>query len=163
MKSLKFLLAAAIVPMFALAPAAHAQKVASTKTEVKLARVVGLTDVSAKGSETLVTVAVEDIGGSTDLSPTQKIHLNLYKKGEMFSTDASFEIGNVFAVNSAKLRADGRIEIKALGQRGEQYLVDVTYLVDARQALRDIGHVTCEDFDCEASENFASAISVLKK
>jgi len=158
MKLLAYALMIALLPL-----AAHAHEVKSEKVNVSLARVVELHQVSEPKAATQVSVVVHDLGGSTDLSPTQAIYLTVYNKGEMFSTDATFLIDNVFGFEGARRRSDGRLEVKALGSRGEKYLVPVTYLIDARGAVKAIEAITCEDFDCEASENFSASISVHKR
>jgi hypothetical protein len=151
--------------MIALLPfAAHAREVKSEKAEVSIGRVVQLFDLTKPGSETRVSVAVHDLGGSTDMSPTQDVYLTIYREGEMFSTDAAFRIDGVFSVNGAKRRPDGRFEISAKGIRGEKYYADVIYVIDARGAIKALNDVDCGgDFDCGASENFSSSISVIER
>jgi hypothetical protein len=149
--------------LVALPIAAHAERVKSEDANVNVARIVNVKQLSAPGADTQISVVVHDIGGSTDMSPTQDLYLTLYRKGEMFSTDAAFRIDGIFGLDSARLRSDGRIEIKVKGVRGEQFYTDVTYVIDARRAKKDIEEVVCEDFDCDASTNFSSEISVVMK
>lgn len=143
--------------------AAQAEEIRSTEASVNIARVVQVINLVTT-NEIQVNVAVLDNGGSTDMSPTQTVFLTLYAKGEMFSTDAAFEIANVFGLKSAKRIKGGIYEITVLGWEDEKGLVDVTYAVDARKAIVEMKNVSCgDDFDCDASENFSSTISVVRK
>lgn len=110
-----------------------------------------------------VNLVVEDLGGSTDVSPTQKIFFTLYSKGEMFSTDATFDLGPVFEVISATRLAGGKYAIKAVVPDEEAMMKTVTLKVDAINAINKIKSVNCGgDFDCEASSSFATQITVTK-
>lgn len=158
MKNLSLVIALCLFPLFA-----QAETVKSEKVDVNLARVVDIYHLNSAEKETQASIVVRDLGGSTDLSPTQEIYLTLYRKGEMFSTDATFRLDSVLYVTGVKARADGRYEVKAKGFRNDQAFADLVYVIDARGAVKAMGQVTCEDFDCEASENFATTISVVKK
>ncbi len=127
--------------------------------QVNIARVVKLVNLVDKPN-ILANIAVQDLGGSTDVSPTQKVFLTLYSKGEMFSTDAAFEIANVLSFESARRVAGGIYEVKVLEY--SETIETVTYRIDARKAVMEIQKVQCEDFDCDASENFTSTISVVR-
>lgn len=59
------------------------------KVQVHVARVVKLLNFP-KESGVVINIAVVDTGGSTDVSASKDIYFTLYKRGEMFSTDASF-------------------------------------------------------------------------
>jgi hypothetical protein len=158
MKKLALALMVSLIPL-----AAQAEEIRSTETNVNIARVVQVINLVTT-PEIQVNVAVQDHGGSTDMSPTQAVYLTLYAKGEMFSTDAAFEIANVFSVKGAKRIKGGIYEITVLGWEDQQGLVDVTYVVDARKAIVDMKNVDCGgDFDCDASEKFSSTISVVRK
>lgn len=128
--------------------------------QVNIARVVKLVNLVDKPN-IQVNIAVQDLGGSTDVSPTQKVFLTLYSKGEMFSTDAAFELVNVLSFESAKRVAGGIYEIKV--REYNETIETVTYRIDARKAVTDIQKVQCEDFDCEASENFTSSVFLEKR
>lgn len=111
-----------------------------------------------------VNVVVEDFGGSTDVSPTQKIFFTLYSKGEMFSTDAAFDLGYAYKLSSAKRIAGGVYEVKALVPDADGSLMkNVTVRIDAVKAIQKIKGVQCEEIDCEASENFEAVINVSSK
>lgn len=142
---------------------AQAEEIRSTETSVNIARVTQVINLVTT-PEIQVNVAVQDQGGSTDMSPTETVFLTLYAKGEMFSTDAAFEIGNVFGVKGAKRIKGGIYEITVVDFVEREGLVDVTYVVDARKAIVEMKNVDCGgDFDCDASENFSSTISVVRK
>ncbi len=154
-----------ITLILGLSSIANAAPVASAKRQVELARVVQVTTLESKGTQ--VFVSVVDHGGSTDMSTTQTVYLNLYRKGEMFSTDASFEIANVLFVRSVKRLQAGLFQVIAQGfdENAEGSRVrDLTYTIDARGALKAIAAVNCGDeFDCKASEEFRSSVEVSVK
>jgi hypothetical protein len=158
MKTLMLVVLASLLSVNAHA----AELVKSEKTQTSIARVVSVTNLSPKES-VKATLAVEDLGGSTDMSPTQVIHFNLYQKGEMFSTDASFNLGAIWNFESAR-KVEPGIYVVAVNILDESSkIVKQTIWIDARKAIKDIKSVTCEDFDCESSNNFQSKISVVRK
>ncbi|QDK38365.1 hypothetical protein [Bdellovibrio sp. NC01] len=143
---------------------AYEIKSSDKEAETNIARVVQLFNLVNK-PQLVANIVVRDSGGSTDLSPTQQAFFTLYVKGEMFSTDAAFDLGPVFAVKSAK-RIDGGIYETVV----ERYdydankFHDVTLRIDAVKAIRAIQAVDCGgDFDCPASNNFETSISVTEK
>ncbi len=138
--------------------AAQAEVVRSEDAQVSIARV---TSVDAfKEGEVQASIAVQDHGGSTDVSPTETVFLTLYRKGEMFSTDATFKIESVVAFEKARRVSAGVYELTARDTRWKK----VTYRIDARKALKEINAVDCGDeFDCGASTNFASEVNVTVK
>lgn len=140
---------------------AQAAPVASKKTKVEIARVVTLIDLE-QSDDVRVALAVQDFGGSTDVSPTQQVFLTLYAKGEMFSTDATFAIAPVLSLKSAKTVSPGVYEV--VGEVYDESIHDVTYTIDANQALKDIKALDCGgEFDCAASTNFKTKIDVTSK
>jgi hypothetical protein len=142
--------------------AAQAREVVSDRAnaQVNIARVTAVMNLVNK-PEIMVNVSIQDLGGSTDVSPTQKVFLNLYAKGEMFSTDASFEIANVLEVVAARRFSGGVYEVKV--KEYNDTIETVTYRINAVDAVNAIMAVDCGDeFDCDASTNFASKVSVTK-
>ncbi len=108
-----------------------------------------------------VMVTVYDHGGSTDVSPTQQLFFSIYQKGEMFSTDAAFDLGAIYSFVSAKRISGGIYEIKISGVDEDTSMpVDKTLVVDAQKAILEIRKVTCDDFDCDASTHFKSVIDL---
>ena len=162
MKTLTLILLAALLPQAALAGI-----VRSEKREVNVARVAELHRLSSAPDNVKVQVVVEDLGGSTDVSPTQTVYFTLYTKGEMFSTDAAFEIANVLAFKSAKRVKKGVYEVTVvdIDEEGRfDFEKGSTYRIDARKAISAMETVDCGgDFDCSDSENFAAEISVTRK
>jgi hypothetical protein len=150
---MKAMLALALAASFA-----HAAPVASSKEKVSPARVVAVKNL-VDNDGLKVNLVTEDLGGSTDVSNTQVLWLTLYLKGEMFSTDAAFKVGEVIKLNSARRTAAGLYEVKALVINDEG-VVNKTISIDARQATVAIRAVSCEDFDCAASANFAATVNV---
>lgn len=139
----------------------HAEIVKSQDVEARVARIVQVIPLVEKG-DLQVSITVQDLGGSTDVSPTQTVWLALYVKGEMYSTDATFKIDDVLKLNSAKRISGGIYEVNVLTY-DEKGLGNRTIRIDARKAVTEIQAVQCEDFDCAASENFASEVTITKK
>ncbi len=147
----------ALVLLCLLVPSvAFAKTVKSSDTKVPVARVVKIVELVDK-PHIKVNLVVQDLGGSTDVSPTQRLFFTLYSKGEMFSTDAAFDLGPVFGVRSAK-RKSGGIYVFTLddGFTGKTK----TMTVDAREAIVAMKKVSCDDFDCAASKDFSATIEV---
>jgi hypothetical protein len=164
---MKSSIASALVSMTILTSSAQAAEVINSADAnsklVNIGRIVKLVNlVEKEGMQ--INVMVVDRGGSTDVSPTQEAFLTLYSKGEMFSTDASFDLGPIYSLKSARRIAAGVFEIKVSEPGGGNGMpADATYTVDAKQATVDMRAVRCEDFDCEASSNFKASITVKKK
>jgi hypothetical protein len=133
---------------------------------VEIARVVELKRLVDKPG-IQVNIAVQDLGGSTDVSPTQSVYFTLYSKGEMFSTDAAFKIADVLSLKSARRISGGVYEVVAFtydsDAHGDYAMRDRVFTIDARKAITEIKAVNCGgDFDCAASTNFKSTIEVVK-
>ncbi len=128
-------------------------------SQVVIARVVKLVQLS-NDNNIMVNVVVNDLGGSTDVSPTQTVYFTMYSKGEEFSTDATFKIANVLSFNSAKEVSSGKYEISVTVY--EDTIENLVYSIDARSAILDMESVKCDYFDCEASTNFSTSIKVIK-
>lgn len=162
MKKLILVLLATVLPL-----AAQAETIRSEKHQTNIARVTELHQLSAPKAEVGVQVVVEDLGGSTDLSPTQTVFLTLYRKGEMFSTDAAFKLANVLFLKGVKRVKNGVYEVTVvdIDEEGRfDFEKGSTYRIDARKAISAIAAVDCGgDFDCGNSENFASEISMTRK
>lgn len=142
---------------------AFAVEVKSTKEVVSPSRVVELVKLVNK-EDIKVSVIVSDIGGSTDVSPTQELYFTLYVKGEMYNTDATFNLGPIYKFISAKRVSGGVSEVVAEVPNEENWMPEVkTLVIDAQKAIISIKAVSCEDFDCDASTQFEASIDVEKK
>jgi hypothetical protein len=140
-----------------------AKEIVNTRNKVNVARVVELVKLVNK-EDIKVNVTVTDLGGSTDLSPTQKLFFNIYQKGEMFSTDASYNLGAIYSFKKATRVSAGVYEIAVVGANAETNMPeDQTLIVNAEKAIVNLKNVRCEGFDCEASTNFKASISVNQK
>lgn len=140
-----------------LAPSVAAAKtVKSGDAEVRVARVVKLIELVDK-PHIKVNLVVQDTGGTTDVSPTQRLYFTLYAKGEMYSTDASFDLGPVFGVKSAKRKSGGVYQVTLHDGLTPKTR---TLEIDAREAIVAMKKVRCDDFDCAASKNFSAKIEV---
>lgn len=152
------------IAVLSLSFQAQATEIKSSPAESNIARVVQVIPLVQK-QNIRISVAVKDLGGSTDVSPTQKVYFTLYTKGEMFSTDATFDLGEVFEFYSARRISGGVYVVKVSAPDSETTMmpVDKTYIIDARKSVKEIQAVRCEDFDCDASKNFSSTIQLSVK
>lgn len=133
------------------------------ENKVPVARIVELVKLVDK-SDLKVNIAIHDLGGSTDVSPTQELFFTLYAKGEMFSTDATFNLGKIYEFKSARRTDGGVYEVKVMGVDGRSDMpVAKTLMINAQEAIMDLKEVECDDFDCEASTNFKATIQVTEK
>lgn len=141
------------------APPAWARSVESSDLQVPVARVVEVVKLVDK-PHVQVSLVVEDTGGSTDVSPTQRLYFTIYMKGEMFSTDAAFDLGPVFGLRNSRRRSGGIYEVTLAPDYTLAPPKAPTWTIDARDAIVAMKKVSCEDFDCEASTDFAATIEV---
>jgi hypothetical protein len=111
-----------------------------------------------------VSMVIVDTGGTTDLTPTKDIFFTLYKRGEMFSTDASFRLGAFFSLQFAEKVQKGIYKFKAKSLNKDYREEEAVYIIDATNALKEIRSVTCgeEESGCAASKHFRTRI-VFKK
>jgi hypothetical protein len=136
------------------------QNLPHSETQVEISRVVNVVKLVEKpGLQANITV--EDLGGSTDVSPTQVLYFTLYSKGEMFSTDATFKLGYIYEFKSAKRLSGGVYEVIYSGPDDETSMPkDKKMIIDAQEAIMDLKEVDCPDFDCEASRDFKATIKI---
>ncbi len=140
---------------------AQAETVKSADAKVSIARVVKVVELVKKPG-LQVSVAVHDLGGSTDVSPTQEAYLTVYSKGEMYDVEATFLITAALEVKSAKRVSGGIYEVVASVY--EETIKDVTFVIDARKVVTDIQAVNCQgNFGCTASNNFKGNVEVSRK
>jgi hypothetical protein len=153
MKFTAFLLFLVTVSSFA-APVRNTRN--DKATLARIDKVVNLVD----RPDIKVNVVVVDHGGSTDVSPTQSLHFTLYSKGEMFSTDATYNLGSIFSMESARRVSGGIYEVRVV----DADLKTSTLRINAINAINAIKNVNCGDeFDCAASTRFSSVIDVTKR
>lgn len=140
-----------------------AEVIPSTKeNNINVARIDKLVTLVDK-ADMKVNVVVEDLGGSTDVSPTQNVFFTLYSKGEMFSTDATFNLGPIYKLISAKRLEGGVYVVKVIIPTSEGMMKGATLKVNAVKAINAMRNLRCDDFDCDASVNFSSEITVTTK
>lgn len=145
-----------------LSNTANATVIKSTRlgTEVRVPRIVELVKL-VHNPDIQINVTIKDIGGSTDVSPTQVLFFTLYSKGEMFSTDATFNLGAIYDFKSARKISIGVFAVYIGGIDVETSMPKNKVLViDAKKAIAEILKVKCADFDCPASEKFETSITV---
>lgn len=163
---MKFTLAFIMTLLIATAPHASITKsIKSTRfgTAVEVSRIVELVKMVSR-PDIQVNVTVRDLGGSTDVSPTQELFFTLYSKGEMFSSDASFNLGAIYDFKSARKLSNGIYEIFIGGIDYETSMPkNKLLIIDAKKAITDILNVKCADFDCPASDEFETTILVTEK
>lgn len=144
---------------------ARAKILESTRidTSAEVARIVQLVTVYLK-PDIQINLVVKDLGGSTDLSPTQELYFTLYRKGEMFSTDATFKLGSIYDFKSAKKISNGVFEVLIGGVDFETTgPKNKLLIIDAEKAIEDILKIRCSDFDCTASKKFKARINIIEK
>lgn len=138
-------------------------KIVSMKHQVPVGRITKVYNILSQkypNPRMSVSLVVEDMGGSTDVSPTQKLFFTLYIKGEMFSTDLAFDLGAVLDIKGAKRVGPGKYQV--------DYSADFknvkSIIIDASKAIEDILAVKCpSEFDCDASRLLKSSIVVSPK
>jgi hypothetical protein len=158
MKSIFF--ASAFLVCLNVRAATLASTIESKFSVARIAKVITLVDKS----DIKVNLVGEDLGGSTDFSPNQRAWFTLYSKVEMYSTEASFVIAEVFAVTGARRVSGGVYEVTASVPSAETAMPTPAKLrIDAVAAITKLKAVACEDFDFEASANFSAEIDVAKK
>lgn len=160
---------AVVIALIGMAPQASAQPpvlVRSSIADVPISRILRTIPMVQRDGLT-VNVAVRDLGGSTDMTPTEQVYLTLYLKGEMFNIDAAFDLGAYQSVESAARLEAGIYEIQVVEFVQQQDFAErttVTLRVDARQTTVDIRAVSCGDeLDCNAARTFRSAVVVTKR
>lgn len=132
-------------------------------TAVEISRIVELIKLVTK-PDLQVNVTVRDLGGTTDVSPTQELFFTLYSKGEKFSTDASFNLGAIYDFKSARRLSDGVYEVFIGGIDYQTSMPkNKLLIIDAQKAISDMLKVKCAHVDCPASDDFESTISVTDK
>ncbi len=114
-------------------------------------------------SDIKISIISIDTGGSTDVSPTKAIYFTLYKRGEEYSTDASFELGYFFSLESAKKIGNGSYRFMAKSaSKSNGMPVMTTFVVDAGDAISALDNVKCNGhMDCSDSTNFKTTIKLL--
>ncbi|MFA6237717.1 MAG: hypothetical protein WC635_10355 [Bacteriovorax sp.] len=143
----------------------YAETIKSTRvgTKAEISRVVESVKVYAI-PDLQVNVTVKDMGGSTDVSPTQELFFTLYSKGEMYSTDATFKLGVIYDFKSAKKISNGVFEVFIGGVDFDTNMPkNKLLIIDAQKAIEDILKVRCTDFDCPASKQFKTSINIIEK
>lgn len=132
-------------------------------TAVEVSRIVELVKIVER-PDLQINFTVRDLGGSTDVSPTQELFFTLYRKGEMFSTDVTFKLGPIYDFKSAQKISSGNYEVLVGGIDYETSMPKNKYLlINAQKAISEILKVRCQHFDCPASEEFESIITVNEK
>ena len=148
-----------------LSHAELAKTVKSTRfgTSAEVSRIVELIKLELK-PDLQLNVIVRDLGGTTDVSPTQMLYFTLYSKGELFSTDATFNLGAIYDFKSARKISNGLFEIFIGGIDIQTSMPkNKLLIIDARKSISDILKVRCANFDCPASDEFESSIIVTEK
>lgn len=110
-------------------------------------------------------LVVTDLGGSTDISPSQKLHFTLYRKGEMFNTDAAFDLGDYLKLTTAESISTGifKLSMENLDDKNGAMRKE-TYTLNAEEAIRALQKVDCgEEFDCDAATGFKASITFNKE
>ena len=79
----------------------QSKEILSSKNLINVGRIVDLVKLIDK-DVIKVNLTVNDLGGSTDVSSSQNIYFSIYLKGEMLSTVASFNLGQIYSLKNVK-------------------------------------------------------------
>lgn len=132
-------------------------------TAVEVSRIVDLVKLVSR-PDLQANITVKDLGGTTDVTPTQELFFTLYTKGDTYSTDATFNLGAIYDFKSARKISDGVFEILAGGIDFETSMPkNKLLIISAQKAMTDILNVKCTKVDCPASDDFESTIFVSEK
>lgn len=143
----------------------QAETLSSTriKTSVEVSRVAELVKLTTT-PDIQINLIVKDNGGTTDVSPTQQLFFTLYSKGELFNTDATFDLGLIYDFKSAKKISNGVFEVFIGGVDDETSMPSNKLLIiDAQRALKEISSVRCREHVCPESDKFKTTIMITKK
>jgi len=131
-----------------------------TGTAVEISRIVELVKLIER-PDIQINITVRDLGGASEITPTQELFLTLYRKGDKFSTDATFNLGPIYDFKSATKIADGYYEIFIGGIDYQTSMPKNKLLfINAQQAIKEILKVKCEHLICPASDQFKSIITI---
>ncbi len=140
----------------------NAYTIKSTRigTAVEVSRIVELVKLIEK-PDIQINVTVRDLGGATEVSPTQELFFTLYRKGEKFSADATFNLGPIYDFKSATKLPNGNYEIFVGGVDFETSMPkNKLLIINAQKAINEILKVKCEKYTCPESVQFKSIISI---
>lgn len=151
--------------VFLLCASSSAKPLANVRpANAPVSRVVRVETLVDEVGKVRVAFVLVDLGGSTDVSPTQKVFFTLYQKGEMFSVDAAFDLGPVGSFKSAKRSGAGKYEavVEVVTDRGE--IKPATFTVDAGAAILAIKSLKCSDETaCPEAEKFTTKVDFVTK
>lgn len=132
-------------------------------TAVEISRIVELKKLELR-PDLQINVTVRDMGGTTDATPTQELFFTMYTKGEIFSTDATFNLGAIYDFKMARRVSEGIYEILVGGIDLDSSMPKSRLIViDAKKAIKEILNVRCTKIDCPASDEFEAIINVVEK
>jgi hypothetical protein len=143
---------------------AFASKVENTKgATIRVARVQKVIPLVEK-SDIEVKVVVQELGLSTDVSPTKQIFLTIYAPGEMNDAESTFEISQSYGVDSAKRIAPGIYQVKAsLPSPEDRMPVNALLTIDATKATVGIKKMPCPEFEtCEFNGSVDVSVKYIK-
>lgn len=138
-------------------------KINSSKTAVNIAsilNVVSLSSLDIDDGSIRSKVVVVDLGSASDLSPAQKVYFTIYRKGEMFTSQAVFDLGSYLSLMSVEVMGDNLFKMKVSNVNVDMPgITQESYVIDARKAIETIKKIDCgNDFDCERSKNFKASV-----
>ncbi len=136
-----------IAPAAAIASENQQAIIESAPAEISAARIASL-HVLRDRPGLRVQVVVQDMGGSTDMSPTLNAYLAIYAKGEICSMDAMFNLGSLYSFQSVRRKEGGVYELLADMPVDSQDLMQKTLLeIDARKAVMDVERAPCAEHE----------------
>lgn len=112
-----------------------------------------------------------EVPKGTDLTPTHKMYLGLFKNHEMYHIDVTFDLGYTWSYSQfpeVDIVSDGIYKITSFESNSTSGNTQLHQIIDATQAIDSMKKITCDKngdkrFDCDAAKNFTSTISVTEE
>ena len=137
-----------------------AASVSSKPASIKVSRVEKVITLVDK-ADIKVKIVVEELGLSTDVSPTKNVYLTLYVPGEMSDAEATFDLGQSYGVDSAKRNSAGIYEIVGSSVNpADRMPVKSVITVDAAKSIVAIKALECPELE---SCNFEGSVEMKVK
>jgi hypothetical protein len=127
-----------------LSVVAQTKKISSSSEALRpsmIEKVIQLVNTKSEPTQKKVTVVVEELGKSTDVSPRYKIYLGYASYAEMGNMTTEFKLsGNAMEFISAKRTAPGIYEVKFTELRqGDEFIeeFEITQSINTTQVFSD--------------------------
>jgi hypothetical protein len=87
-------------------------------------------------SATRVNLVIQDLGGSTDVSPTMGLYLSFWKDGEMGNVSAVFNLSQVFSLIDYHVLNNGDLVIEVKEYDGSKGMIKNIYQISYNGFLK---------------------------